>query len=208
MRVAIPFGTSSTSIFWPRSGSSNSPGARAILNRTFRCDAQRPAVPFRRLGHGPVMESSWGRSKVDARGPIDKGGPRGGPLASRRSQLFNPGGGCKKNARPGQSPALRSVASLVRKMSSGTRPKLVQAFNSSESCGRSPLRSVRQAIASGSAVGQYAQVRPVVVFIHQPEREGRGLPAVQPARISHEVVNVRRSIKRMLCVPMWSMENT
>ena len=101
LRVAIPFGTSSTSIFWPRSGSSNSPGARAILNRTFRCDAQRPAVPFRRPAHGPVMESSWGRSKVDARGSTDKGGPRGGPLASRRSQLFNPGGDCKKTLGPG-----------------------------------------------------------------------------------------------------------
>ena len=157
------------------------------------------------------MGLSWSHLGVGRRstleGPPTREGPGVAPSRRGDHNLFIQGV-VAKNAWPGQSPALRSVASLVRNMSSGTWPKLVQAFNSSESCGRSPLRSVRQAIASGSAVGQYAQVRPVVVFIHQPEREGRGLPAVQPARISHEVVNVRRSIKRMLCVPMWSMENT
>ena len=52
---------------------------------------------------------------------------------------------------------------------------------------------VLEAIARSRTVGQCSQVGSAVVFIDEPERASRGLPLLQPARSSHEVVEARQS---------------
>ena len=52
---------------------------------------------------------------------------------------------------------------------------------------------VLEAIVGSRTVGKLAQVGAAVVFIDEPEGTSRGLPLLQPARSSHEVVEARES---------------
>ena len=52
---------------------------------------------------------------------------------------------------------------------------------------------VLEAIVCSRTVGKLAQVGAAVVFIDEPEGTSRGLPLLQPARSSHEVVEARQS---------------